>query len=94
MQYGQFLNMPEDVVQTVGGTIRRLRQERGYSQESFAQHAKLDRAFYGRIERGTQNVALTTLCIVADALGTSPSALLADVTAGDCARLRQARESG
>lgn len=80
-------------MQTVGATIRRLRLERGYSQESFAQHAKLDRAFYGRIERGTQNVALTTLCLLAAALGTSPAELVADVTAADCAHLRKARDS-
>lgn len=66
--------------------------DRSYSQEGFAQHAQLDRAFYGRIERGTQNVALTTLCIVAGALGISPSELLADVSVADCAHLRHTRD--
>lgn len=73
-----------DVVQVVGSSIRRLRLERGFTQEEFAQHARLDRSFYGRVERGTQNVALRTLCVIAAALDLHPSELLLEVTLKDC----------
>lgn len=69
----------EDVVQTVGRTIRRFRERQGYSQEAFAQKAQLDRSYFGRIERGTQNLALRTLCVIAIALEVHPAELLADV---------------
>lgn len=76
--------MKTDIVRVVGSTIRRLREERGFSQEAFAQHAQLDRAFYGKIERGTQNIALTTLCAVARGLDVAPVELLRDVSTSDC----------
>lgn len=80
----QQIRVTRDVVQVVGSSIRRLRVERGFSQEEFAQHAHLDRSFYGRVERGTQNVALRTLCVIAAALEVSPSELLVEVTLKDC----------
>jgi transcriptional regulator with XRE-family HTH domain len=61
-----------------------MRTDQGISQERFAQIAKLDRSYYGRIERGSQNVALTTLCAIARALRVTPSVLLADITLADC----------
>lgn len=76
--------MTKDVVQIVGSTIRRLREERGVSQEEFAQLAGLDRSFYGRVERGTQNIALRTLCVVATSLQVHPAELLRDIADRDC----------
>lgn len=76
-----------DIVQIVGSTVRRLREERGISQEEFAHLAGLDRSFYGRIERGTQNIALKTLCIVATSLQVHPAVLLEDITDADCTLL-------
>jgi len=71
----------------VGGRIRRMRQERRLSQEKFAQLAKLDRSYYGRIERGAQNLALTNICLIAKALQVAPSVLLADISIADCDKL-------
>jgi ribosome-binding protein aMBF1 (putative translation factor) len=72
-----------DVEQIVGLKIRHLREQQGISQEEFAQRTQLDRSFYGRVERGTQNIALRTLCIVAKGLGVHPTELLTDITADD-----------
>jgi transcriptional regulator with XRE-family HTH domain len=36
----------------LGNAIRAARRERGYTQESFAAHADIDRSYYGAIERG------------------------------------------
>ena len=74
----------EDVVQIVSSTIRRLRVERGFSQEEFAQHAQLDRSFYGRVERGSQNIALRTLYAIAKTLKVHPSELLIDLDPDHC----------
>lgn len=57
--------------QALGKTIRSAREQAGYSQESFARHAGLDRAYYGAIERGVFNVTLETMLTVAAGLNSS-----------------------
>lgn len=52
----------------LGKRIRRLREEKGVSQEEFAALADLDRAYYGGIERGERNVAVLNLIKIAVAL--------------------------
>lgn len=59
-----------------GAALRSLRTERGYSQESFAAHAGIDRSYYGAIERGEFNVSLETIVRLADALGVSVTEIL------------------
>jgi transcriptional regulator with XRE-family HTH domain len=83
--------MDKEVLLTVGRTIRRLRERTGLTQEEFAQAADLDRSFYGRVERGSQNIALITLCIVAANLKVHPSELLGDIGELDCSGLRRSR---
>ena len=53
---------------SLGQQIRRLREEKGLSQEEFAGLADLDRAYYGGIERGERNVAALNLIKIAEAL--------------------------
>jgi transcriptional regulator with XRE-family HTH domain len=62
----------------LGGAIRRLRQERGMSQEKLALLSEVDRSYVGRVERGDNNVALLTLVKVADALEISVAELMAE----------------
>lgn len=71
------------IIKVVGSTIRRLREDRKLTQERFAQICGLDRSYYGRIERGTQNLALNTLCIVAHWLEVHPAELLQDIEDAD-----------
>jgi transcriptional regulator with XRE-family HTH domain len=52
----------------IGGVVRRHREKAEYSQESFADHIKMHRAYYGAIERGQKNIQLTTLERVCDGL--------------------------
>lgn len=76
-----------EALKIVGSRIRRMRKDLGISQEAFAQLAKLDRSYYGRIERGSQNLALTTLCMIAWALRVTPSVILAEITLTDCEKV-------
>lgn len=52
----------------LGQEIRRLRENKGLSQEEFAGLAGIDRAYYGGIERGERNVAALNLIKIAEAL--------------------------
>ncbi|MGF6769478.1 transcriptional regulator with XRE-family HTH domain [Paraburkholderia sp. GAS199] len=62
----------------LGQAVRRLRETKGLSQESLALRAEVDRAYVGRVERGDNAAALLTLKRIADALGISMSALMAE----------------
>lgn len=58
-----------------GGLVRRLRMERGYSQERFAEVCRVDRSYMGMIERGEVSVTLTVIAKLAEGLGVSLSDL-------------------
>jgi transcriptional regulator with XRE-family HTH domain len=60
----------------LGMRIRRLREKRGFTQESFADACGLHRNFMGSVERGRQNLTLKSLRTIAKGLGTSMSKLL------------------
>ena len=53
---------------TFGGAVRRLRTDRGFSQEGFAAEVDLHRTYIGGIERGERNPTLTTIARIAKAL--------------------------
>jgi transcriptional regulator with XRE-family HTH domain len=61
----------------LGEAIRATRLERGYTQEAFAAHARIDRAYYGAVERGEFNVTLQTLLRIAAGLNVTAVELLA-----------------
>ena len=62
----------------VGRNIRRLRQERGLSQEDLADEIGVHRTYMGGVERGERNLTLRSLERLAERLGVSPLSLLAD----------------
>ncbi len=59
-----------------GALVRRLREERGWSQEAFAEYADLNRGYIGEIERGGSMPSLVTVGKLACALGLRPSLLM------------------
>ena len=67
------------VTEKFGQRIRRLRKERGLSQEDLAELSGLDRTYISGIERGVRNVALRNIEALAQALGVSISDLFEDV---------------
>ncbi len=52
-----------------GRTVRRLRVQAGYSQEAFADRAKVHRTYMGTVERGETNLTRDNIEKLARALG-------------------------
>ena len=56
--------------------IKRLRKERGMSQEDLAFESGLHRTYISGIERGIRNVGLDNIGVLAEALKVAPETLL------------------
>jgi len=67
------------VLRKFGKRVRKLRLERGLSQEEFALEANLARSYMGDIERGQRNVSLINMARIAGALQVSLSELCEDI---------------
>lgn len=61
----------EALARQFGTLIRRLRLERGHSQETLGQACRIDRTYVGMIERGEVNVTLAMVVKLAGGLGIS-----------------------
>lgn len=66
-----------------GNRLKRLRLERGLSQEKLTELAGLDKNYVTEAERGRTNPTLETIGRLAEALGADDTALIADVPAAD-----------
>jgi len=66
----------QDVGERFGAVIRRLREERGWSQEQLAGVAQLNRSYMGEIERATAMPSLATAAKLALALEVPLSRLI------------------
>lgn len=64
------------VLVAFGKAVRRIRVERGISQEELAGRAGIDRSYMSSVERGGQNVGLMVVTKIADALAVSISELM------------------
>lgn len=62
--------------QIVGVNVRRLRLERGRSQEVLAAESGIDMRYLGGIERGQENPTIAVVGRIAAALGVHPRELL------------------
>jgi transcriptional regulator with XRE-family HTH domain len=65
-----------DTNPTLGRVIRRLRTERGISQEGLAAISGIDRTFMGEIERGEANPSFDVLQRIASGLTVRLSELI------------------
>lgn len=68
--------MEGDLQRTVGRNLRAYREQRGYSQEAFADVLGVHRTYMGGIERGERNLTLKSLERIADRVGLDPLELL------------------
>ncbi len=68
--------MPHSRSQAFGDALRELREERNLSQEAAALACHVDRAYFGKIERGMKSPTLNLVWRLADGMETRPSELL------------------
>jgi transcriptional regulator with XRE-family HTH domain len=71
--------MRQDVRKRFGARLRKLRVERGWTQEEFAERLGIDRSYIGQVERGTRNISLVNLELIADGFGMTLSGLFSRV---------------
>lgn len=74
--------MPERAVDlrvAFGAAVRRLRQERGWSQETFAERVGVHRTYMGDVERGERNISLLNIGRIAVALDLPLGRLMGEV---------------
>ena len=57
-----------DIIKTFGKNVKRLRLERGLSQEKFAEMCGLHRTYISDVERFQRSIALDNVQKIADAL--------------------------
>ena len=65
--------------QTVGSVIRKMRKDKGMTQEFLSGFAGIARSHLSMIERGTKQPNFETIWKIALALGLSPSELVAKI---------------
>ena len=61
-----------DMRKLVGRNFARLRREKGFTQEHFAEVSGMTQQYVSGLERGHRNPTIVTLFHVASALGVSP----------------------
>jgi transcriptional regulator with XRE-family HTH domain len=61
--------------------VRKRRKALGFSQEAFADHLGMHRAYYGAIERGKKDIQLSTIERVCAGLDAKPSDVFDDAGA-------------
>ena len=67
-----------DLVQLLGENVRRLRNERGLSQEELAFRAGMKRSYLSDLERGKRNPTVRAMGRLAEALAIVPTILLTE----------------
>jgi transcriptional regulator with XRE-family HTH domain len=60
----------------IGDNIRKVRKERGYSQEAFADIAGFSRSYYTEIETGKRNISVLNLIKIIEALNVDPNEII------------------
>ena len=72
----------EDLAKRFGELVRRLRQEKGYSQNDVSFGAGLHQTYLSSVERGERDATNGTAGRTAKALGTTPADLFGELERG------------
>ncbi|CCD08894.1 Regulatory protein munI (modular protein) [Legionella pneumophila subsp. pneumophila] len=59
----------------LGEQIRKIRKEKGFSQEGFANFIEMNRGYYGTVERGEANMTILNLLKILKGLNVTPNEL-------------------
>ena len=70
------ISMNTQILKKFGEKIRRIRRERGISQEKLAHEAGIERSYMGAIERGERNPTLLKIYKIVTTLKVNSSELL------------------
>lgn len=70
--------MEGDLQRALGRNLRAFREEKGLSQEAFAEVLGVHRTYMGAVERGERNLTLKSVERIAQRLRADPLALLSD----------------
>lgn len=54
----------EELLRDIGNRLRKIRLEKGWTQDSMAELIGITKAFYGKIERGESSIALEKLALL------------------------------
>ena len=65
-----------EIQRAFGIHLRKIRKQRGFSQESLALTCGLDRTYIGGVERGERNISLINIHKIASGLGVSAKDIL------------------
>ena len=71
--------MNDNILVSFGKIVRKLRTERGISQEDFAELCELHRTYISDIELGKRNISLENIARIANALDMPISELFLEV---------------
>jgi transcriptional regulator with XRE-family HTH domain len=63
----------DPLLSALGRRIRQLRDAKGWTQETLAEHADLDRSYVAGLEAGLRNPSLKALAKIARGLGSNLS---------------------
>ena len=63
----------ENIQLSFGSHIRKLRTEKGFSQEKFALHIGMDRTYYASVQAGKRNISIFNIQKIANGLDISLS---------------------
>ncbi len=68
-----------EIRQRLGRNVKRLREQKGWSQEKFAFEADIHRTYISDIERGARNPTVTIVEKLAASLSVTASELLEEI---------------
>ncbi len=69
------MNRTQEIKQTFGLAVRKIRLEQQMSQEKLAEKTELHRTYISEVERGERNISLINISKIANALNISLSKL-------------------
>jgi transcriptional regulator with XRE-family HTH domain len=84
------LPLPEKTLPTVGPRLRHIRLEKGFTVETLAAAAGLDKGFLSRLERGTKRPSVATVLRLSAALDVPVGLLFGERTTDETVRISRA----
>jgi transcriptional regulator with XRE-family HTH domain len=84
------LALPEKISPAIGPRLRHIRLEKGFTVETLAANAGLDKGFLSRLERGTKRPSVETLLRLSAALEVPIGLLFGEQTTDETVRISRA----